>query len=489
MLGIILARSFIPEHTDMYLFVWNGINVVLIFISTINLLVVSPAYIRLKENGEPGKANQVNNFFFNFYFIPLILFSLLCFLAPVWLFDAFSGFDDHILSSFSPVLRYSGIWMLLVLLNNFFGNILLSNRLFSFSLAGQVIVAITTISFIVLARDSMGISSFFAGQITGNILCFLFYQYFLIKKVGYAFRLFVFSVPVKIVRETIASILSAVVTLTGNFLFLYFLSELTTGYLSAYNYGSNLANLPDVLLLSQFVSIIGVRFSAINARDDHDTLYIAYSSLSYHVFFLMAGIAILLSLLSPVFIRNIYGENALGAEIFNAAVFAMAMISLILPFKAIDVLNNRLLASYQAMSVVVRYTIPLKVFNICVLVILAYWGNFKSLLAFQLISPVLVVLMQLWVIKRYFFKERILQHTLKLFSLLLLCLFLYGVAWVCNTYVFSKNSEVNRVIMLLLLVVVLAFLVERLFRITIFYSWIRGKLSILFRERRQKLNH
>ncbi len=476
-LSIILARNFLPEDTDIYLFVWNGINVMLMFVSTVNIMVVSPAYIRFKENNEIGKANSINSFFFNCYFIPLLLFSVVSFFTPVWLYSNISGFDDETILSFSGLLRYSGIWMALVLLNNFFGSILLSNRNFVGSLIGQVITAIVTLSFIAVAGKQLDLSVFFKGQIVGNILCFLFYQGLLIRKIKYRIRLFTFSVPFRILREAIASMMSALVTLSANFLFIYFLTQLAIGHLSAYNYGSNLANLPDVLLLSQFVSVIGVRFSSLNAKNDDKALFSAYSGFSYHVFFLMAGISILCSVLSPLFVDILYGKEKLGYDVYSDSVFAMTIISLVLPFKALDVLNNRLLASFQAISIVVRYTIPLKIFNMGLLIVIATWGDFKSLVVFQLIAPVLVVSMQLLVIKKYFYRTQLNKHIYNLIRLFFLSLIVYVLTWLCKVYLLESIPVAGQIVMLVILVLLLLLTIERFFKMTIFYSWIRSRLA------------
>lgn len=485
-LGIILAKSFLPADTDVYLYVWNLINVVMMIVATINLLVVGPAYIRLSESGEDKNANKLNNAFLNIYIAPLVILSLPLFFFPVYSYQLISGFNENQLLPFAKMLSFTGIWLLLVIINNFIGNIFLSKRYFVVYILGQVVAAVVTLLFILLFKSKSGIESFFVGQMAGNLICLAFYFVFLKAKTNQQFRLFVFKLPRKVTRELGAVLLISVPTMAINFLLVFFLSHYDTGQLSAYNYGSALANLPDVILLSQFISVFGVRFSEIGAQKQDNLLFDTFRNFGNHLFFFMTGVAIVLSLTSLIIIQIVYGRESLGESIFNSSALTLALLAAALPFKALDALNNRLFASIQALSSLLKYTLPVKLFNIGLLILFARMFGFKGILIHQLLVPAIMVFTQMLLLGKFFPARKIVNYFKQVSFLLIAGLAVYASCRYLIANLLFDFHPALQLVLVCILVIAIGFVFERLFKLTRFNEMISSRVFELLNKKKRE---
>lgn len=481
-LSILLAKNFLLSDTDVYLYVWSLINVVLVIITSVNLMAAGPEYIRLCENGDEKEAAKLSSAFLNIYLVPLLIFTVFALLTPIGTYKAISGFNETQLLPFSEMLRYSGLWLILVIVNNFLGNTLLSRKYFSASVLGQFLAAAITLLFIICFKKDLGIGSFFIGQIVGNLVCFIFYMYQTKIRIKEKLTLFYFRMRPKIRKEMVASLLIALPTLITNFILVYLLSQLVTGKLSAYNYGTTLANLPDVIFLSQIISVIGVKFSEIGATRQQDILFNALRFFGYHLFFLMSGLAIIITLTSPAIIQIFYGKESLGEATFISASFTLTLISATLAFKALDSLHNRVFASLQALSVLMKYTLPVKILSIGLLVWLSSRYGFEGILVHQLAMPVLMVLLQFYLLSKYLPAQKIRSYIIHLSLLFTGSLAVYAGCRFLLAYVFMTIPPVIQVLMLCGIVIGIGVVFEKLFKITMFFKELARWKNRLFKR-------
>lgn len=482
-LGIILAKNFLPQETDIYLYVWGIINVVIMIVSSVNLMVVGPAYILLSETGETDKAIKLCSAFMNIYMAPLVLFSALTLLLPFFTYGVLSGFTHDQLKPYGEMLRFSGIWMLLVVLNLFLGNLFMSRKFFVIYILGQVVAAMITLGVILLFKNKIGIDSFFIGQLAGNVACFLFYIFFIRSRLLIRLRLFYFSIPNKIVREMGAVLIISVPTMVINFLLVYYLSHYEIGQLSAYNYGSALSNLPDVIFLSQLVSVFGVRFAEIVARRENDALFNTFRYYGNHLFFFMCGVAIIVSLASPAIIQTIYGKEDLGKSIFDSAVLSLSLLAASLPFKALDVMNNRLFASIQALSSLVKYTLPVKIFNIGLMVFMERFYGFNGLLIHQVLMPIIMALVQIFLLGKYFPSHKIRSYFSQVFLLLVSGILVYaGIRYLSGSLLETMNPYLEMFVVCIV-VIVMGWTVEKIFHLTSFHRLLLNKATAMLKRK------
>lgn len=476
-LSIILAKNFLPADTDVYLYVWSLINIVMVIVSAVNLMAAGPEYIRLCETGEFKAAADLNSAMLNIYLLPLMIFSLFTLVVPVGTYHLISGFSNDELRPFSQMLQFSGIWLMMVILNNFLGNVLLNRKYFVGSVIGQVIAAGTTLIFIVLFKDSLGIMGFFLGQITGNLLCFFFYIFQLNTRIKQKFKLFYFRVSGKVVKELLASVSIAIPTLVINFLLMFLLSKLVSGQLSAYNYGSTLSNLPDVILMSQFMSVVGVKFSEISANQQREVLFGALRYFGNHVFFFMSGVAIIMSLISPIVIQFFYGKENLGEPTYNAAVLALAAISSTLAFRSLDVLHNRVFAALQGLSVLMKYTIPAKLLGVAYLLLLYWQWGFAGIVIHQATMPVIIVGLEFYLLGKYLPAKKIKQYVLQILLLTIGSIGIYFLGRFLLNFVFDNTSATIQVVVVCVLALVLGILFEKVFKITMLFDVVLKRVT------------
>jgi peptidoglycan biosynthesis protein MviN/MurJ (putative lipid II flippase) len=481
-LGIILAKNFLPRETDIYLYIWSLISIVSIIVSQVNLMVAGPAYIALIERKEDKQAADLCSAFFNIYTVVLSVLALVIVAAPLFAYGAISGFTDSQLGPFTPMLRISGIWLVFTILNTVIGNIFLSRKYFVVYMLGQVIVSVIAILLILILKHEFGVDSFFIGQLVGNLVCFIFYLVLLRRKLNQRIRLFYFSMPGKTLKEIGAVLVVSIPTLIVNLLLVYYLSNFSTGQLSAYSYGSAIANLPDAIFLSQVISIFGVKFAEEAAKDQKGTLFNTFRFFGNHLFFFMGGIAIVLSLGGFLVIQFLYGRQNLGDEVFESAVLSLSLLASALPFKSLDVLNNRLFASLQALSSLVKYTLPVKLFNIGLLILMANSFGFKGVLWHQLFMPAVVVLVQIALLGKFFPASRIKKYYTQVLALLCICVLVYVAGYFLVKQFIEHINPYLLMFGICLMVLLAGYLVEKLFRLTTFNRLLLDKGTILWKK-------
>ncbi len=482
LLGILLARNFLPEETDVYLFVWSLITIICVIISQINLMVAGPSYIVLTESKKDKEAANICSAFFNIYLVLLFIFTVLVIVAPVVTYDVISGFNAEQLKPFEPVLRFSGIWLSLAVLNTFISNIFLSRKYFVVYIIGQVVTSLITLFLIVVLKKQFGIESFFIGQLAGNIICFVFYLVLLKVKLNQRIRLFYFAIPRKVSKELAAVLIVSVPTVITNFLIVYFLSNFSTGQLSAYNYGSMLANLPDAVFVSQFISVFGVKLAEEAAKNERHNLFNTFRFFGNHLFFFMTGIAIVFSLSGYWIIEILYGKENFGKELFETTVFSLCLLSAALPFKALDVLNNRLFASLQSLSSLVKYSLPVKLFNIALLIFMASTFGFEGLLWQQVCMPAVMVIVQMYALGRFFPVRKIKKYFLQVFGLLLIGLAVYvGARYFVNDFLIDKNPYLM-ILIIMALVLLIGYIIEIIFKLTVFNKLIAARSRMVIQK-------
>jgi peptidoglycan biosynthesis protein MviN/MurJ (putative lipid II flippase) len=485
-LSIILAKTFLPADTDVYLYTWSLISIVLVIISAVNLMAAGPEYIRLCETGDMKGAADLNSALLNIFLTPLLVFSVITLFLPVDTYRLISGFKAEQLVPAMEMLRFSGIWLVLVILNSFLGNVLLSRKYFVGSILGQAMAAGFTLFFILVFKDQWGIKSFFIGQIGGNILCLVFYVYQMRKRIKERFRLFYYKLSKKVVKEMTASVIIGVPTLVTNFILVYLLSRMVTGQLSAYNYGTTLSNLPDVIIISQFISVIGVKFSEISASQQRDVLFGAVRYFGNHLFFFMSGVAVIMSLMSPVIIGFFYGRENLGESTYNTAVLTLVVVSGTLAFKSLDTLHNRVFASLQALSVLMKYTVPLKIANIGLLLLLSWKFGFNGILIQQTAFAFIMMALQLYLFGKYLPPEKVRAYAGQIALLFLGSLMAYGLGRLLIDYVFVHTSVAVQTAMICLLLLLVGILFEKIFKVTMLFDLVLKRVSVFFMNRRIK---
>ncbi len=479
-LSIILAKSFVPADTDVYLFIWSLISLVLVIASAINLMAAGPEYIRLCEIGEKENAADLNSAMININMLPLMIFSLFTILIPIGTYKAISGFTLDQLAPATDMLRFSGPWLMLVILNNFLGNMLLSRKYFVGSILGQVLASVFTLLFIVFFKHSLGIKSFFIGQVAGNIVCLAFYIYQLRARVNEKFRVFYFRLSQRVVKELMASVTIAIPTLITNFILVYLLSRFATGQLSAYNYGTTLSNLPDVIIMSQFISVIGVKFSEISASKQQDVLYGALRYFGTHLFFFMSGVAVIITLISPIIIQVFYGKENLGESTFNSAVLTLTVVSATLAFKSLDVLHNRVFASLQALSVLMKYTVPLKIINIALLILLSWRFGFSGILIQQSFMALAMMSLQIYLMGKYVPAKKIKKYAGQLTLLFVGSILAYLIGRLLMDNFFIHMSAKIQIVIVCLLLLIVGILFERIFKMTTLFDIVLKRISLFF---------
>lgn len=169
-----------------------------------------------------------------------------------------------------------------------------------------------------------------------------------------------------------------------NYLIIFLLTGLGAGVLTALNLAQNIALLPEVFILSQVVSVAGIRFSELNAKRDYLSITQLFNYLFTLLLTVIIPIAIVFCLCSKEVISIVYLRGSFNADSTEITAYCFFFLAVIIPFKVADALFSRLFTALQLYSVAVLFAfIAHGLFALLTYVLTTYYkltGYFWSLI-------------------------------------------------------------------------------------------------------------
>jgi peptidoglycan biosynthesis protein MviN/MurJ (putative lipid II flippase) len=126
--------------------------------------------------------------------------------------------------------------------------------------------------------------------------------------------------------------------------------------LTAMNLAQNIALLPEVFILSQVVSIAGIKFSELNAKKEFESITELFNYLFILLLTVIIPVAIVFSLCSTEIISIAYLRGNFKADSVAITAYCFLFLAIIIPFKVADILFSRLFTSLQLYGVAVLFT-------------------------------------------------------------------------------------------------------------------------------------
>lgn len=316
--------------TDLYFAV---IAIALMFTTTINgidYLIIVPEAMRLRVQVSEAASQRFSNFFVYAYALIGLAIALVVAVAPTTFYAAFTSFDQNTLGSFGAVLYLSGLIISLQLVNMLLSAILSSYKYFSAPTLINLFNAGFAILLTIVFRDRLGIQATVLGLALGGIVNLLMLVGVMVVKQNWNFANFGLMRDSAVWKNIGLMQVNTLPLWLRNAIGLFLISSLATGTLTSLNLGQQLAGIPDVLILTQLLSVSGIKFSELFANSDHAGanrlfLFLSEWGISFTIF-----AASILLLYSDTIVRIVYSfskvpESSLADIRLSFAFFVLAM--------------------------------------------------------------------------------------------------------------------------------------------------------------------
>lgn len=333
--------------TDIYFYILAVALLITTTINGIDYLVLVPESMKIRQHRSEQGAQKFLNFFIYTYSLFGLLLALAGFLAPVFFFTLFSRYNVDLLNSHSNLL-YPGVLIIVFqLINNLLSAILTSYKFFTASIISALINSVFSILFTFVFHEQLGIMGTLLGVVLGYILNFSILVYTLKRYQKWDFLAVQFLRDKRVWKNIGLMQVNMFPVWLRNYFAIYFLTGMGTGVVTSFNLAQTLALIPEVFILTQVVSVTGIKFSELAAKGDIQKTNQLLINILNSLFLLLVPMALVMAIASHEIIQLVFERGSFQKNSITVTAFCFFYFSLLLPSKIFDTLFSRLFTSFQ----------------------------------------------------------------------------------------------------------------------------------------------
>jgi peptidoglycan biosynthesis protein MviN/MurJ (putative lipid II flippase) len=333
--------------TDFYFFCIGLVTTVSAFLTALDISILIPESMRIKaQQSEP----ELQRFLTTFLFLAAalcVVVSLMVLINPQSSFILISKFTKEVLNANLLIVYLSMPLLLLITVNTFLTDILISYKFFSVSVLSGLLNSVLSILIIVVFHSSLHILSILLSLLIANLIQ-LFINVVLMKsRLGWTFCPSVKGIKRKIITDSIVAQAGNFTTLLSTYVPLWLISSFSSGVLSSVSYASRIPDFIALFVTTQFGTVTGIKFNELYAQKRTDEIRRVYVEASAFLQFVLVPICILVFIFSEDIVAVLFGHGAFNRTSVANTGELMKYFVLILPFTAHNTLVARLFMAAQ----------------------------------------------------------------------------------------------------------------------------------------------
>jgi putative peptidoglycan lipid II flippase len=333
--------------TDSYFLVISTIGFIASFIIGIVNYVMIPEAMRIKQaRGYEAEQSYVN-FFIWLYIAIGAIFALFIYFFPFYFYSLFSRYSVNDISQYRVLFLISSVLFPLTFLVNLFVLVLASHRRFTVPMAVALINSIISIFLLIFLGRRYGINVAIIAYAAGFLINFLWLVYYYKRVLRWNF--FRISFPTKKNWHNIFFIEINLLPVTlRSYTIIYLLTGLGAGVITSYNYGMQIALIPELMVVSQISSVLGIKYNELSATFNLEAINRLFNHAMRLLFFVLFPLGCLMFLLSDEMLEVIFMFKKKDAvfSVDNMAAF-VACFAVTLPFRAFDSMISLIVTAQQ----------------------------------------------------------------------------------------------------------------------------------------------
>jgi putative peptidoglycan lipid II flippase len=333
--------------TDSYFLVISTIGFIASFVMGIVNYVMIPEAMRIKET-ESDEAQQayVNFFIWLFVLIGAIL-ALIVWLSPISFYTFLSKYSGEELYTYRLIFLVSAVLFPLTFLVNLLVQVLASHRRFTVPMVVALTNSLISILLLIILGKKYGINIAIGAYAIGFIVNFVWLIFYYIKGLNWNF--FRIRYPSRKNWQNILFIEINLLPVTlRNYLIVYMLSGLGAGVITSYNYGMQIALIPELMVVSQVAAVLGIKYNELSAKANTVEIGRLFNFTMRLVFFALLPIGCLMFLLANELLEMIFLFKKKD-DLVNLPMIAafLGCFALTLPFRALDAMLTLIVTAQQ----------------------------------------------------------------------------------------------------------------------------------------------
>jgi putative peptidoglycan lipid II flippase len=412
--------------TDIFFFIFSTLLLITNFFNSLDYSVLIPESMRKFEQENETKSFKFLNFFIYLYVFLGGVLMLPLIIDPISGFSLLSNFEvENIQQNSSLLLSFLPLFLLMILVN-FFANILTSFKYFTMPMIAGSINSVVCLLFVFLFHVKLGIISITLGLIISHFINLIFLTFIMVKKLNWNF----FTLPSLPNKTIIKNIFFAqtgnFVSMLANYFPLYILSGFNAGIITALTLGQKTAEVPGNLLNTQFSSVVGIKMNEIYAKKEEYKLNDVYLESIKTLLFLIIPITSIMFFWADEIIIILFHRGEFDYDAAKTSALFLKLFALVIPLHSINSIVSRIFMAGQKIKESVWYQIA---FNAIFLTSLFFLVKHYDAFGFPYAligSSLLNLFLTYFLIKRYFSFIKYYKTLFYLFPILILNFLLTG---------------------------------------------------------------
>lgn len=367
LLTIVIARYFGSNiKTDIYFFVFGTMLLFSGFINNIDVAVLIPESMRIREKDGTEASIAFLNFFGWIYFGIGLLFTVAMYFFGTTVFGFISKFSEADISTYKNYFWAGSLFFIFHLLTNYINTVLTSLKYFSVPMLISSIKSMIAIVCIFLLKADYDVMSVFLGGLVSYAINLLLLLYILKRSAGWNFRFRFGSIRKTVWHHVLFAELGQVATLASSLFPLYLLSGFGSGVISLMNYGKNIADIPNTLVTTQFSNVSGIKLNEEVARQDLHAMNETFLKTTRLLVFMLVPMGFYLFVFATPLVELFYQSRNFTPGAIKESAYFLKLLAITLFITGINTMVTRVFIAVQAIRQAFFYQVLLNVLLIAV---------------------------------------------------------------------------------------------------------------------------
>ena len=437
--------------TDIYFYILAVAALVTSTINGIDYLVLIPQSMKLREQENENASQKFINFFIYTYMIIGFVLAFVGTIAPVFLYTLFSKYDVALLKNNYSLLYVGSLIIMFQLINNLLSAVLTSYKFFTTSIISGLVNSIFSILFTFVFHNKLGIFGTMLGIALGYFFNFLILIWVLKKYQKWNFAAVKFMRDKLVWRNIGLMQVNILPVWIRNYFTIYFLTGMGVGVITSLNLAQMLSSLPEIFILTQVASIVGIKFSELAAKKNLIETNQLLIQILKTLFIIIIPIALVMAIANKEIIQLAFQRGNFQQNSTTITAFCFFYFALLLPSKIFDVLFSRLFTSFQLYGISTLFAVIAHTIITAVLYILTVNFQLKGYFITLLIGYYIIMPITFLAIIKY--KMQAIKINLMIKDTLILLIVGVGVYFLAS-YLFPmvNGSSIIRIVVLSLIV-------------------------------------
>jgi len=354
--------------TDFYFFCIGLVTTVSAFLTALDISILIPEAMRIKAQQSELESQR---FLTSFLFLSAafcVAASLVVLMNPQASFILMSKFTKEVLNENSLIIYCSIPLLLLITVNTFLTDILISYKFFSVSVLSGLLNSVLSILIIVTFHSSLHIFSILLSLLIANLIQLFINITLMKRKINWTFVPSSRDIKRKTITDSIVAQAGNFTTLLSSYVPLWLISSFSSGILSSVSYGSRIPDVISMFITVQFGTVTGIKFNELYAQKRTDEIKKVYVEASAYLQFILIPVCILVFIFSEDIVAVLFGHGAFNKTSVANTGELMKYFVLVLPFTAHNTLVARLFMAAQK----IKNAFVFQMIMNCIMVIAVY---------------------------------------------------------------------------------------------------------------------